>query len=61
MKTYTVYTSQLVYFEKTVQAESAEQAEEIAFESSNNSGNWSDWVEVDYGEWLIEEAREVKE
>lgn len=58
MKTYKVYASQLVFFEKTVEAESPEQAEQIAFEASNNSGNWDDWVEYDYGEWLIEDVKE---
>ena len=60
MKTYRVYASQLVYFEKVVEAENAEQAEQIAFEQSNNSGDWNDWVEFDYGEWLIEKAEEVQ-
>ncbi len=61
MKTYTVYASQLVFFKKVVKAESAEQAEDLAFDSSNNSGDWTDWVEYDYGEWLIEDTQEEKE
>lgn len=61
MKTFKVYASQLVFYVKEVQAENAEQAEQIAFEQSNNSGDWDDWVEFDYGEWLIEDVKEVKQ
>lgn len=53
MKTYTIYASQLIYFKKEVQANSEEEADELAFK---NTGN--DWEEYDYGEWLTEEIRE---
>ena len=50
MNTYTIYSSQLVYFKKTVQAENEEQADSIAFAYDPNN----DWDECDYGEWLVE-------
>lgn len=56
MKTYKVYASQLVYLYKEVQAETAEQAEELAFSGSNDTN----WKEFDYGEWAIEKTEEVK-
>ena len=56
MKTYRVYASQIVYHYKDVQAESEEQADEIAFTS-----DWSVWEEYQYGDWQIEEIKEVKQ
>ena len=55
MKTYRVYASQLVFYSKDIQAESEEQAEELAFEQSN-----SGWKDYNYGDWEIEECKEVR-
>lgn len=55
-KEYKVYASQLVFYEKTITAESAEEAEAIAFEDSNY-----DWHDYDYGDWQIEEVKEIKQ
>ena len=41
---------------KTKSIQSAEQAEQIAFEDSNY-----DWHDYDYGDWQIEEVKEVKQ
>jgi hypothetical protein len=49
MNTYRVYASQIVFYEKEVQANSADEANEIAWQSHDN-----DWKEFQYGEWTIE-------
>lgn len=49
MKTYTVYASQIVFYSKEVQANSIDEANEIAWESDGN-----DWAECHYGDWAIE-------
>jgi hypothetical protein len=54
MKTYKVYSSQLVYHVTEVEAESEEQAEEIAFTRSD------DWQWFDCADWQIEKTEEVK-
>lgn len=54
MKTYTIYASQVVYFKKTVKAESEEQADDLAFKYDPEN----DWEEYDYGEWLNEKIEE---
>jgi hypothetical protein len=54
MKTYTIYASQTIYFKKTVQAESEEQADDLAFQYDPEN----DWEEYDYGEWLNEKIEE---
>ena len=51
MKKFRVYASQTVYHYKDIEAESAEQAEEISWEIDNSS-----WVEFDYGDWQQEEG-----
>ena len=56
MKKYKVYASQLVYYVRTVEAESVEDAEEFAY----NNSNGLDWSDYDYGEWAIEKTEEVK-
>jgi|APMed6443717190_1056831.scaffolds.fasta_scaffold15635_7 hypothetical protein len=57
MKTYKVYASQIVFYEKEVQANSIDEANEIAWESKDTN-----WEEVQWGDWAIEtdDTREVK-
>ena len=50
LKTYKVTASQLVYYTKVIEAESEEQAEELAWEYDSGNG----WQEFDYGEWQLE-------
>ncbi len=57
MKTYRVFASQIVFHYKDIEAESAEQAEDIAF---SNDEDFGDWKEFQYGDWQIEESREIK-
>ena len=54
MKKYKVYSSQLVYHVTEVEAESQEQAEEIAFLED------SDWRFYDCVNWQIENSEEVQ-
>jgi hypothetical protein len=54
MKTYRVYSSQLVYHVAEVEAESEEQAEQIAFEEE------VDWQWFDAVNWQIEKTEEVQ-
>jgi hypothetical protein len=49
MKKYRVYASQIVFYEKEVQANSIDEANEIAWQSHDN-----DWTECQYGDWAIE-------
>lgn len=49
MKTYKVYASQIVFYEKEVQANSIDEANEIAWESKDTN-----WEEVQWGDWAIE-------
>lgn len=56
MKIYRVFASQTVYYVKTIEADSPEQAEELAWEQDNGLG----WDDFDYGEWQLEEVREIK-
>ena len=58
MKIYRVFASQVVYHYKDITAESAEQAEDIAF---SNDEDFGDWKEFQYGDWQIEESREITE
>ncbi len=53
MKKYKVYSSQLVYHVTEVEAESQEQAEQIAFEEDAN------WRFYDCVNWQIENCEEV--
>jgi hypothetical protein len=53
MPKYKVYSSQIVYHVLEVEAESEEQAEEIAF------NNADDWQWFDCGNWQIENTEEV--
>jgi hypothetical protein len=55
MAKYKVYSSQIVYHVIEVEAETEEQAEELAF---NDSDNWQ-WF--DCGNWQIENTEEVKQ
>jgi hypothetical protein len=57
MRTYRIYASQMVYHYRDVVAESEEQAEEIAFE--HDSGMY--WEEFQYGDWQIDEVKEITE
>lgn len=54
MKTFKVYSSQIIYHVIEVDAESEEQAEELAF------NNADDWQWFDCGNWQIENTEEVK-
>lgn len=49
MKTFKVYASQLVFYEKEIQADSIDDANEIAWQSHDK-----DWKECQYGDWAIE-------
>jgi hypothetical protein len=49
MKTYKVYASQIVFYEKEIQANSIDEANEIAWESKDTN-----WEEVQWGDWAIE-------
>jgi hypothetical protein len=53
MKTFKVYSSQLVYHVTEVQAEDEEQAIEIAWEDN------CEWKECQLGSWEIEDVKEV--
>jgi hypothetical protein len=55
MPKYKIYSSQIVYHVIEVEAESEEQAEEIAF------NNADDWQWFDCGNWQIENTEEVKQ
>jgi hypothetical protein len=55
MKTYRVYSSQIIYHVAEVEAESEEQAEQIAFEQE------VDWQWCDAVNWQIEKTQEVTE
>lgn len=54
MNKYKVYSSQLVYHVTEVEAESQEQAEQIAFEQDLN------WRWYDCANWQIENLEEIK-
>lgn len=55
MKTFRVYASQVVYHYMDIQAETAEQAEQMAWESEG------EWREFDYGDWQPEDGtQEIK-
>lgn len=55
MKTFIVNASQLVFYEKVVQAETPEEAEEIAFESEFDDK----WREIEYSDWQLEKIKEI--
>ena len=57
MKTFKVYASHEVYYVKTVQAESWEDARLKGWE--NDDGNWQEIAE--YGNWQLDEITEVTE
>ena len=50
-KQFRVFASQLVFYYKDIEANSEEEAEEIAFEDDG-----SGWEEFEYGAWQIEEG-----
>lgn len=54
MKKFKVYSSQIVYHVLEVEAETEEQAEELAFSNS------ADWQWFDCGNWQIEQTERVK-
>jgi hypothetical protein len=56
MKKYRVFASQIVYHYKDIEAETIEQAEDIAF---SNDEDFGDWKEFQYGDWQIEQSREL--
>ena len=51
MNKYRVVCSQLVYHETFIEAESEDEACQIAFESGD-----LDWIEFQYGDWEIEDV-----
>lgn len=53
MKKFKVYSSQIVYSVTEIEAESEEQAREIAYEKE------TDWHFSDYGHWDIETVEEL--
>lgn len=53
-KIYRVVASQLVYHESFIEAESEDEAKEIAWEGE------SDWKEFHYGDWELEDIEPVK-
>lgn len=55
MKTYKVFSSQIVYHVLNVEAETEEEAQEIAFNDSDN------WAWFDCGNWQIEQITEIEE
>ena len=55
MKTYTVIASQLVFYRKIVQANSEQEAQDLAWE--DDSGD--DWKDISYGDWDIEDVQEM--
>lgn len=55
MKKYKVFSSQIVYHYIEIEAENEEEAQEIAF---NDSDNWQ-WF--DCGNWQIETIEEINE
>jgi hypothetical protein len=55
-KFYKVVCSQLVYSETIIEAESEDEAQEIAYESDG-----LDWKEVHYGDWDIEDVELTNE
>lgn len=55
MKTYKVLASQLVYYTKTVQANTKEEAENLAWEDDTGD----DWKDAAFGDWELEDVQEV--
>jgi hypothetical protein len=55
MKTYTVIASQLVYYRKTIEANSPEEAENLAWDEDCGD----DWKDHAYGEWNLEDIKEA--
>lgn len=53
MKTFRVYASQEVIYYKEVKADTAEQAEQLAWENDDTS-----WIDVQYGDWQLEQGTE---
>jgi len=54
-KTYRVVASQLVFHETFIEANSQEEAEELAWEGD------PDWKEFAYGDWELEDVELSKE
>ena len=54
MRKYKVTCSQLVFSEAIIEANSAEEAQELAWEGNQ------DWQEVHYGDWEIEDVQIVR-
>lgn len=57
MKSFQIIASQLVYYKKTVQANTKEEAEKLAWE--DDSGEV--WTDVSFGDWQLEDVQEVFE
>ena len=57
MKKFRIVSSQLVYHETYVMAESEDDANEQVMEDNGAF----DWKEFHYGDWEIEDIEEVKE
>jgi hypothetical protein len=54
MKTYRVLASQLVYYTKTIEANSQAEAEELAWEQDTGD----DWKDISYGDWELVDIEE---
>lgn len=52
-KKFRVYASQEIIYYKDVEAETEEQAEELAWEDND-----SNWIDCHYGDWQLEENTE---
>ena len=55
-KLYRVVTSQLIYHETFIKAESEDEACDMVLEDSGEL----DWKEFQYGDWEIEDVEETK-
>jgi hypothetical protein len=55
MDKYKVYASQLVFYEKVVEANSIDEANEIAWESQDTN-----WEECHWGDWAIETENTIE-
>lgn len=56
-KLYRVVSSQLIYHETYIEAESEEDAHELVLQDNG----WLDWKEFQYGDWEIEDITEAKQ
>ena len=53
METYKVIATQLVYYTKTIKANSQAEAEELAWEQDTGD----DWKDIAYGDWELVDVK----